>query len=399
MKEVFLLKLGETVLKGLNRYTFEDMLIRNLRRRLKRIGNFRIAYAQSAISVIPQAGTDENGGESYPDLDAAQGVCDRLFGIVSVARAACVEKDIEIIKKTAAEYCAAELGAASTFKVASKRSDKRFPLNSPQICEELGAYLLGKFPHLKVNLREPGVTVTVEIRDTAAYVHCGGHHGAGGLPTGSSGKGAVLISGGLDSPVAAWKMARRGLILEAVHFASPPYTGPQAEQKVIDLTGRVSAYSGRIYLHIVPFAHIQEEIASKCPQPLSTVLMRRFMMRIAERIGLETGCECLITGESLGQVASQTIGAIACTDDVCTLPVMRPLIGSDKEEIVSLARRLGTFETSILPYEDCCTVFTPRHPKTKPRLSEVREAESALDAEALISEAILNSRKIMIQEA
>jgi len=392
MQEVLLLKLGETVLKGLNRNTFEDMLLRNLRRRLKRIGNYSVSFAQSTVYII--ARENENGEMS--DIDKAQEVADRLFGVVTVARAAAVEKDYEKIAETAAEYCADDLARAKTFKVVSKRSDKRFPMTSPEICMELGGYLLEKFPNLSVDIHNPEFTVTVEIRDWAAYIHCGSHRGAGGLPTGTSGKGMVLISGGLDSPVAAWMMARRGQILEAIHFESPPYTGPQAEQKVVDLLRMVSQYAGRTDLHIINFTEIQEAIANQCPEPYFTIIMRRLMMRIAQKLALATDCECLITGESLGQVASQTIGALACTDAVCNMPVLRPLIGTDKEEIIRIARRLNTYDISILPYEDCCTVFTPKHPKTKPHLAEIEEAEAVLDIDGLIERALSSIKKITI---
>ncbi len=392
MQEVILLKLGETVLKGLNRNVFEDMLLRNLRRRLKRVGNYNVSFAQSTIYIVALKNKD---GE-LSDIDKAEEIADRLFGIVTVARAAVVEKNYDKIAETAAEYCADELSRAKTFKVASKRADKHFPMNSPQICAELGGYLLEKYPNLKVDIHNPEVTVTVEIRDWAAYVHCGSHKGAGGLPTGTSGRGMVLISGGLDSPVAAWMMARRGQILEAIHFVSPPYTGPQAEQKVVDLLRKVSQYGGRINLYLVGFTEIQEAISNNCPEPLFTIIMRRFMMRIAQKKALDTGCECLITGESLGQVASQTIGALACTDAVCEIPVFRPLIGTDKEEIVQVARKLDTYDISILPYEDCCTVFTPKHPKTKPHLAEILEAEAALDIDGLIESAMATINKLII---
>ncbi|HNX14356.1 MAG TPA: tRNA uracil 4-sulfurtransferase ThiI [Oscillospiraceae bacterium] len=392
MQEVLLLKLGETILKGLNRNTFEDMLLRNLRRRLKRVGTYNVSFAQSTFYINAL----KNKEGELSDIAKAEEIADRLFGVVTVARAAVVEKDYEKIAETAAEYCAGELSRAKTFKVAAKRSDKRFPMNSMQICAELGGYLLDKFSNLKVDIHNPEFIVTVEIRDFAAYVHCGSHKGAGGLPTGSSGKGMILISGGLDSPVAAWMMARRGQILEAIHFESPPYTGPQAEQKVVDLLRKVSRYSGRINLHIVSFTEIQEAIADKCPEPLFTIIMRRFMMRIAQQLAIDTGCECLITGESLGQVASQTIGALACTDAVCEIPVFRPLIGTDKEEIIQNARKLDTYDISILPYEDCCTVFTPKHPKTRPHLEEIEAAEAALDIGRLIESAFTTLKKVNI---
>lgn len=396
MTEIILLKLGETVLKGLNRSTFEDMLLRNLRRRLKKAGRYAVSYAQSTI-YIEALPLDPSGEGELSDIAAAERIADRLFGVVSVTRAASVEKDFAKISETAISYCAQRLNAAKTFRVTARRADKRFIMNSMELAAELGGVILDNFPSLKVDLDNPDVTVTVEIRERAAFVHCGGHHGAGGLPTGSSGKGMVLISGGLDSPIAAWQMARRGQILEAVHFQSPPYTGPQALQKVIDLLKIVSGYAGRTYLHIVNFTQIQEAIANNCPEELFTIIMRRFMMRIAQRVAQPVGCQCLITGESLGQVASQTIGALACTDAVCELPVFRPLIGCDKEEIVAYARKIGTYDTSILPYEDCCTVFTPKHPRTRPQIEAIEEAEAALDVEGLISAALENVEKMNIE--
>jgi len=287
-------------------------------------------------------------------------------------------------------YLAQELEDAESFKVEAKRSDKKFELKSPQICELTGGYILEKYPHLRVDVRKPDITVTVEVRDFCAYIRGEAIKGAGGIPVGTGGKAAILISGGIDSPVAAYTMAKRGVELTAVHFASPPYTSQRAEEKVCRLLEIVSGYAGRMNMYTVPFTEIQEQIKEKCPEELFTIIMRRFMMRISERIARENDCSALITGESLGQVASQTIKAIGCTDIVCDMPVFRPLIGMDKDEIVVISRKIGTFETSIEPYEDCCTVFTPKHPRTKPVLKYVEQAENELDCEALTERALEN---------
>lgn len=376
MKEVLLLKLGEIVLKGLNRNTFENALIKNIRRRLAPLGEFEVRMAQSTITVTPGEGADFEG--------AVERVR-KIFGVITFSRACVTEKSMEAVCAAAVEYLRPQLSRVRTFKVETKRSDKKFPFNSPQISAEVGACLLDAFPNLTVNVHEPDVTVRVEIRDFAAYVHGEPEQGAGGIPVGTGGKAAILISGGIDSPVAAWMMAKRGVELTPIHFASPPYTSERAEQKVAQLLSRVAAYAGRMYMITVPFARVQEEILDKCPEDYFTILMRRFMMRVSERIAQIEGCAALITGESLGQVASQTLQAIAATDDAATMPVFRPLIGMDKSEIVAVSRRIDTFDLSILPYEDCCTVFTPRHPRTRPELEAVREAESALDVEALVN--------------
>ena len=298
------------------------------------------------------------------------------------------EKDMESINRTAADYLRGELTAASSFKVEAKRSDKTFPLKSPAICAEVGEYLLEQYPHLSVDVHEPDLVVMVEVRDFAAYVHGGQIKGAGGIPVGSGGKAMLLISGGIDSPVAGYMMAKRGLEIQAIHFVSPPYTSERAKQKVIDLAQKMCSYCGRIKLHIVPFTEIQEAIRDQCPEDLFTIIMRRYMMKIACRVARQNECEALITGESVGQVASQTIQAIACTNEACDMPVLRPVIGMDKDEIILTSRKIDTFETSILPYEDCCTVFTPKHPRTKPQLKFVKLAEEQMDAEALIARAI-----------
>lgn len=307
-----------------------------------------------------------------------------------------VEKEMGAILEGAASYLAEALQQARSFKVEARRADKSFPLGSPEICAQVGEYLLERFPHLRVDVHAPELTVWIEIRDFAAYIHAPQRAGAGGMPVGTGGRAAILISGGIDSPVAAYMMAKRGVELTAVHFASPPYTSERAEMKVVSLLEQVAAYAGRIDLRIVPFTHIQEEIQRKCPEDLFTLIMRRFMMRIAARVARSADCGALVTGESVGQVASQTIPALACTDAAADLPVFRPVIGMDKEEIIAIARRIGTFETSIQPYEDCCTVFTPRHPRTRPKLEMVEQAEEALDIETLIEEALAGIRRQMV---
>ena len=387
MKEIILIKNGELALKGLNRRTFEDMLIKNMRRRLEPAGKFKFTVAQSTIVAEPEDGAD---------IEEAVERMEKIFGIAGFSRAAAVEKDMETILRSAEEYLAPLLLTARTFKVEAKRSDKKFPLKSPEICAETGGYLLRKFPHLSVDVHNPDVVVNVEIRDTHAYIHGNQIKGAGGMPTGSAGKAALLISGGIDSPVAGYMMAKRGLELIAVHFASPPYTSERAEQKVHSLLKQVSRYAGRIKLFVVPFTEIQELIKDNCPEDIFTVIMRRMMMRTAQLIAASEKAGALITGESVGQVASQTMPAIACTDAVCEIPVFRPLIGMDKDEVVAISRKIETFDISILPYEDCCTVFTPRHPKTRPTIGYVEECEKALETDRLSREAAENARVVYI---
>lgn len=380
MKEVILIKNGELALKGLNRSTFEDALIKNMKRRLKNLGEFTIRKAQSTIYLEPKS-------EDF-DFDEALERVSRVFGIAAFSRACVCEKDINDILDKSVEYLRESLENIRTFKVEAKRADKNFPLTSPEICRELGGKLLSAYHHLKVDVHNPDLIVNVEIRDYGAYVRGEQIPGAGGLPVGTAGVASILISGGIDSPVAAWTMAKRGLRLNAIHFASPPYTSARAEMKVKTLLSKVACYSGSINLAIVPFTEIQDEIAKHCPEDYFTLIMRRMMMRIAERIARKEGSLALITGESLGQVASQTLPALVTTDAVANMPVLRPLIGMDKEEIVRISRVIDTFETSILPYEDCCTVFTPKHPKTRPTLPQCEEAESALNIEELIEKAI-----------
>ena len=383
MKEIILLKDGEIVLKGLNRRTFEDVLKKNIRHAISHLGSFEIKSAQSIIYVKPLS--------DDIDLDEACLKISRVFGIVSYSRAAiCEEKTLESIIATAPVYLEKELKAVKTFKVEARRSDKRFPYKSPQICAELGGVILDKFPHLSVDVHNPDLIVNVEVRDFGAYVHGAAHKGAGGIPVGTSGNAAILISGGIDSPVAAYMMAKRGLKLTAVHFASPPYTSKRAEDKVVRLLRRVSRYAGKMTMYTVPFTKIQKTIKNECPEELFTIIMRRLMMQISSRIAADNDCTALITGESLGQVASQTIGALSCTDDAADLLVFRPLIGMDKQEIIDISYKIDTYDISIEPYEDCCTVFTPKHPRTRPVLKYVKEAQEKANFEPMIEEALAN---------
>ena len=387
-QEIFLLKLGEVVLKGLNRRSFEDKLLSNVRRRLRGCGSFQVYLRQSTIYVEPQ-------GEC--DMEAAWEACRQVFGVVSIARAVPCEKTVAAIVETAKLYLKDAFAAAHSFKVESKRADKSYYLNSIQISQEVGGELAERFPSVAVDVHNPDLTVYVEIREKAAYVHAPAVPGAGGLPVGMGGRAVSLLSGGIDSPVSSWMMARRGVELEMVHFVSPPYTSQQAQDKVLELAHLLTGYCGRLVVHIVPFTKIQEEIRKNCPEEYFTLIMRRFMMRLAQAVARKIGAKALVTGESLGQVASQTMLALGTTDDVCEMPVLRPLIGMDKVEIIRIARQIGTFDTSILPYEDCCTVFTPRHPCTRPKLEDVRAAEAALDVDALVNEAFAQSSWVRVK--
>ena len=388
MHEIILCKLGEVVLKGLNRHSFEMKLMSNIRRRTQRCGKFKIYSRQSTIYVEP--------AEETCDLDAAYDACKKVFGIIAIARAVPCPKEKEAIFATAKEYLGPALLAARSFKVESKRSDKSFPMGSIQLSQWVGGALHDAFPHLTVDVHNPELTVYLEVREDAAYVHGPAEAAAGGLPIGMGGHAVSLLSGGIDSPVSSYMIAKRGVQLELLHFASPPYTSQQAREKVWQRAPELTVWCGRLTVHIVPLTEIQEEIRRKCPEDHFTLIMRRFMMRLADRLAHELCCKALVTGESLGQVASQTIQALCVSDDVATMPVLRPLIGMDKEEIVRIARYVGTFDTSILPYEDCCTVFTPRHPKTKPNLEEVREYEAALDIDGLCGKALAGREMIRL---
>ena len=390
MNDILLLKQGEIVLKGLNRRVFEDKLVANVRRRMAHIGKFKIYAAQSTVYVEPL--------EEAADMDAAFEAAKQIFGFVAVVRAAASDKDPDAIFETAKKYLAEDFLRARSFKVETKRSDKAYPLTSIQVSQTVGGLLFDAFPDVAVDVHEPELTVNIEIRETAAYVHSVPALGAGGMPVGSCGSAVSMLSGGIDSPVSTWMTAKRGVHIIPVHFFSFPYTSELAKQKVIDLARILAPWCGRMKLEIVPFTHIQEEIRDKCPEEYFTVIMRRFMTRICERIALRDNCGAIVTGESLGQVASQTMQAMAVTQEPVKIPVLRPLVCMDKREIIEIARKIGTFETSILPYEDCCTVFTPRHPRTKPRLEEVVEAEKPLDIDGLVAEALAHIESVIISK-
>ena len=388
INDIILLKLGEIVLKGLNRRSFEQKLMGNIKRRLERIGNFRTYLMQSTAYIEPVDDTS--------DMDAAFEAMTKVFGIASVNRAAGCEKEPRKIAELAVSYLRDDMLSAGSFKVECKRSDKRFPMTSIELAQFVGGELAEAYPGCAVDVHEPELTVHVEIRDLAAYVHAAPTPGAGGMPVGCNGVGVTLLSGGIDSPVSTYMIAKRGVRLIPVHFFSFPYTSEQAKQKVVELAELLTVYCGAMTIEVVPFTHIQEEIRAKCPEEYFTLIMRRFMMRIAQRIAEANGAKAIVTGENLGQVASQTMEAMASTQAVTELPVLQPLIGMDKEEIVRLARRIGTFDTSILPYEDCCTVFTPKHPKTKPKVHEVAALESMLDIEGLVDEALSGIERIKV---
>ena len=386
MNDIILLKLGEIVLKGLNRRSFEQKLMGNVRRRLVGLGKFKVSIMQSTIYVEPADGS--------ADMDAAFEALQDVFGIIKMTRAAACEKDKDAIARLAIDYLRDDMERSRSFKVESKRSDKAFPMTSIQLSQYVGGALSEAYPDCRVDVHEPELTVYLEIRDLAAYVHAAPVDGAGGMPVGSNGTAVTLLSGGIDSPVSSYMIAKRGVHLIPVHFFSFPYTSQQAKEKVIELGNILTKYCGKMTLEVVPFTHIQEEIRDKCPEEYFTLVMRRFMMRIAARIAKDCRASAIVTGENLGQVASQTMEAMASTQAVLDLPVLQPLIGMDKEEIVRMARKIGTFDTSILPYEDCCTVFTPRHPRTRPQLHEVEAAEAALEIEALVDEALQGVERI-----
>ncbi len=388
MNEMILLKLGEMVLKGLNRRSFEDKLQANIYRRLNNLGQFRVYTRQSTTYVEPM--TEEC------DMDGAWEALTKVFGVVGLSRARACEKNKDAILAAAREYLGDKLSAARTFKVETKRADKTFPMTSIQLSQYVGGELDELYPDLKVDVHNPELTVHVEIRDYAAFVHADPEPGAGGLPVGINGRAVSLLSGGIDSPVASWMIAKRGVALEMVHFFSYPYTSNEAREKVIDLARLLTPWCGRLTVHVVPFTAIQEELRRSVPQELFTLVMRRFMMRISQKVALRCGAKALVTGECLGQVASQTMEAMAVTGGVVDLPILRPVVGMDKEDIVRIARKIGTYDTSILPYEDCCTVFTPRHPRLRPTPEELEAAEQELDVEGMVQAAVDGVERIQI---
>ncbi len=389
MNEIFLMKLGEIVLKGANKRQFENKLRQNVRRRLKGYGNFDVYIMQSTLYVEPM--------DEYADVEGAWEACRSIFGVVSLCRCRPCEKNLDAIYHAIEEYLGDDLDCSASFKVESKRSDKAFPMTSIAISQEIGGRLAEAHPTCAVDVHHPGYTVYVEVRDLAAYVHGPAVPGAGGLPTGVGGRAMCLLSGGIDSPVAAYMIAKRGVEIESVHFFSYPYTSQLAKDKVVELARLVTKYSGRMTVNIVSFTEIQEAIRENCPEEYFTLIMRRFMMEIAQRIAKSHGCGALITGENLGQVASQTMEAMTVTGAVVDIPIFMPLVGMDKEEIVTISRKIGTFDTSVLPYEDCCTVFTPKHPKTKPTIGQLLHAESKLDRQALIERAMENVEKLVVK--
>ncbi len=389
MSEIILCKYGEIVLKGANRKYFESMLLRSVKHRMHLFGAAEVRASQSTITVDP---TDDTF-----DMEGAYDEVKKIFGLVGVSRALKVEKNMDAIRDGLRAWIPAHLAGLKTFKVEAKRSDKTFPLNSPQICDECGGVILSAMPHIKVDVRNPDVVVRVEIRDTHAYIHAGQDKGAGGMPVGSAGRALLLLSGGIDSPVAGHMMAKRGVQIEALHFESFPYTSERAKEKVVDLAKKMAHYCGEIHMHVISVTKIQEAINEHCEEDYFTLLLRRFMMRLANMTAEKYGCGALITGESLGQVASQTMEALNVTNVIADRPVFRPCIGMDKEEIIEISRAIDTFDISIEPFEDCCTVFTPRHPRTKPVLSKVEAQEANLDVDMLVNEAFETLYTIKIE--
>lgn len=378
--DIILLKYGEISLKGLNRPMFEKQLLANVAKALAPLGKFSIRKSQSTVYVEPL-------GDDI-DMQAATERLSKVFGIVNICPAAKCQKTIEDIERTTLE-CLSQIDLnGKTFKVEAKREDKQFPMNSPQLCRHMGAVILKNTEGLSVDVHNPDILVQIEIRKEA-FIFTQKVSGAGGMPVGTAGRAALLLSGGIDSPVAGWMISKRGVVLDAVHFHSHPYTSDRAKEKVIELAKIMTQYTGPIRLHIVPFTDIQLDTIDKCPKNYLTIIMRRLMMRIAEKIARESGAMALITGESIGQVASQTMESLVVTDNAVDMPVFRPCIGMDKEEIVTISKKIDTYETSILPYEDCCTIFVPKHPKTKPSISEIQEAEKLLtDPEGMMEKAI-----------
>ncbi len=389
MKEIILAKYGEIILKGGNRPKFENILMKNISNSLKNVAETKLRLAQATVYVEVE---DED------KMDIVMDRLSKIFGIVTITRAAVCEKDIEDIKVKAKEYLKKDLKDGLKFKVEAKRSDKQFPYNSPQLCMEVGGYLDDEYPEIKVDVHNPDVTVKVEVRDFAAYVYADENkiHGQGGMPIGTGSKATLLLSGGIDSPVAGHMISKRGVEIDAINFFSFPYTSERAKEKVIELASIIAQYTSKINLYIVPFTEIQLQIRDKCPEEHMTLVMRRFMMRIAERIARKNKSLALITGESVGQVASQTLAALDVTNSAVDMPILQPLIGMDKIEIIERSMEIGTYETSILPYEDCCTVFTPKHPTTNPKRENIIKSENRLEIESLIEAALEGVEKLEI---
>lgn len=392
IKEIILGKYGEIILKGTNRGTFEAQLLKDVKRRAAMIGNYYIHYNQSTVYIEPK---DE---DAEYKIDTMYDQLGKVFGFAAICKAAVADKTLDSIVETAQAYLPERLDGIKTFKCEAKRSDKTFPLSSPELSGEVGGALLDIMPELKVNLTEPDVIVKIEVREEHAYIHAGQEKGAGGMPLNSAGKGLLLLSGGIDSPVAGYMMMKRGMNVECVHFESFPYTSEAVREKVLSLASALTEYCGRIKVHIISLTHIQEELRDNCEEDYFTLLLRRFMMKLSCRVAEENGCPVLVTGESLGQVASQTLKAMCVTEDAADRPVFRPLVGMDKEDIVKISRKIGTFETSILPFDDCCTVFTPRHPRTQPELEKVLREEARVDFEALLDEAWSTRNTVVLNQ-
>lgn len=389
MKEIILVKYGEIILKGGNRPKFEKVLMENIRNAVRNIDRIKMNIMQATIYIEP---------ENPENLDL---ICERLsliFGIVSITKAGVLDKNIESIREGAYEYCKKDLLPGKKFKVEAKRADKRFPLTSVELCIDVGGYLDDKIEGITCDVHNPDVTVKIEVRDYNAFVYCSENKlsGQGGMPIGTGSKATLLLSGGIDSPVAGHMMAKRGIEIDAINFFSFPYTSERAKEKVVELASILAKYTSKIDLYIVPFTEIQLAIRDNCPEEHMTLIMRRFMMKLSEKIAYKNGSAALITGESAGQVASQTLAALNVTNSVVKMPVLRPLIGMDKKEIVERSHDIGTFETSILPYEDCCTVFTPKHPTTNPKLAVIEKSEARLDVDTLIEKALEGVEKITV---
>ncbi len=388
-RNLFIVRFGEAALKGQNKPYFEKLLVERIRKLVKRLGSIEVRRKEGLIFV--------RADKSIPQEDIIREI-GKVFGIASISPAVECPSDLEEIGRAAVEYMnrLIQEKGVKTFKVEAKRADKSFPVKSPDIAKKVGASVLKGCKVLKVDVHDPDVHLFVDLRRDVTYLYQQKIKGLGGLPLGSNGKGLVLLSGGIDSPVAAWMMARRGMQIEAVHYHSYPYTSERAQEKVEELAGILAVYCSRFKMHVINMLPIQEQIAAHCPAEEMTIQLRRFMMRVGEKIAAQNDCSMLVTGESLGQVASQTAEALCVTDASVTMPVMRPLIAMDKTEIMDLARHIGTYEKSIEPYEDCCTVFLPKHPLTKPRLDRIERSEAGLDVERLISEAVESEETIDI---
>ncbi len=388
MKELLIVKYGEVMLKGNNRPQFVKALIRNIKAALQGTGDYRIRKGQSMLYIEP------NGDF---DLDKAVERLREVFGVLVFHRALEVEKDLDAIQKQAAKYFAEQLNDSRSFKLETRRTDKHFPHRSQEVKNIVGRHIGESFPHLEVDVHNPDVTLYINIRKEWAYMYIDKERGPGGLPVGTGGKAVTLLSGGIDSPLAAWLIARRGVALDAVHFHSYPYTSERSKKKVISLAQQLARYTGKMTLYIFPFTEIQEAIADYCPQDQLTIIMRRMMMKAASRIATRTSSQALVTGESIGQVASQTMESLTVTNAAVDLPVFRPLIGMDKEEIIDFTRQIGTYNISIQPYTDCCTIFVPRHPQTKPRLDKIKESENQVDFNSLIDKGMEHIEEIVIE--